>query len=298
MKFAIWSGSHVIKKAQLTSALKALKKIGFDFEISKSVQEYAVSPKNNLLPFLAGNDQLKIKELLKIFSNPTARWILATRGGYGCLRLLKDLDRAAIERTGPIYLWGYSDLTVLQLYLWQRKGWMYIQGPLLGSETFTKPTSKELKVLENIAKFGIFASHLKITPIEPKIVLDSGSYLFLGGNLASIVSMLGTPWEPRPSTNYLLFLEDIDESGYKTDRLLTQLKNSRFFENCRGLILGHFTKCEDYKNVFKSFSKSYKLPVYLGVQMGHQAPRIPIVLGTRVEIEKGKLIFGQENITA
>jgi muramoyltetrapeptide carboxypeptidase len=180
----------------------------------------------------------------------------------------------------------------LQLYLWQRKGWTYVQGPILGSETFTKPLPNELKALTNIAKFGVFPSHFKILPLDKKFQASRNPYLFIGGNLASIVSMLGTPWEPKPSQEFLLFLEDIDEAGYKTDRLLTQLRYSRFFENCRGIVLGHFTKCQDYKKVFQSFSRSQKLPVYLGLTMGHQAPRIPMMMGTQVAIERGQLIFG------
>ena len=296
MKFSIWSGSHIIKRADLISGLRSLKKLGFEYEISKSVESYAIRNKQPLLPFLAGSDQIKIEELLKIMNNPSARWILASRGGYGCLRLLKALDQISINRSEALHIWGYSDLTVLQLYLWQRKGWSYVQGPLLGSETFIKPSPKEEKILKSISHFGVFPSKFPLKIIDKKFNLPPESFLFLGGNLASIVSMLGTPWEPRPTSDFLLFLEDIDEAGYKCDRLLTQLSNSRFFDRCRGLVLGHFTNSSGHMGVFKSFSKTKQIPVFTGIPMGHENPRVPLVLGSMIHIDKNRLIFDSQSL--
>lgn len=292
MKFHIWSGSHIIKKSEFDKGLKAVSKLGFELEISPQVKNYAIKNQNVLLPFLAGNDTLKVQELIKIIENPKANWVLGSRGGYGCLRLLKLLDQAPLQRSQALHIWGYSDLTVLQLYLWQRKNWDYVQGPLVGSETWTKPQKDETKALQNIAKYGIFPSQFKLKTLLKKFTLPNREpFLFLGGNLASIVSMLGTPWEPRVGQDFVLFLEDIDEAAYKCDRLLTQLKNSRFFDSCRGLILGHFTQCPDYLNVFKSLSTELKIPVYLGLTMGHQAPRIPLIMGKKIYLDKGFLHY-------
>ena len=297
MKFSIWSGSHIIKRADLVSGLRSLKKLGFEYDISRTVESYAIRNKQPLLPFLAGSDQIKIEELLKIINNPNTRWILASRGGYGCLRLLKELDKISIHRNEALHVWGYSDLTVLQLYLWQRKGWSYVQGPLLGSETFIKPSPKEEKILKSISHFGVFPSNFPLKVIDKKFNLPPETFLFLGGNLASIVSMLGTPWEPRPTSDFLLFLEDIDEAGYKCDRLLTQLSNSRFFDRCRGLVLGHFTNSSGNQGVFKSFSKTRQIPVYTGMPMGHDKPRIPLILGSMIHIDKNRLVFDSQNLS-
>ncbi len=292
MKFHIWSGSHIIKKSDFDKGLKAVTKLGFELEISKEVKSYAIKNQSPSLPFLAGNDSIKVQELLKIIENPKANWVLGSRGGYGCLRLLKLLDQTQIQRSQTLQVWGYSDLTVLQLYLWQRKAWSYVQGPLVGSETWTKPLKEESKTLQNIAKYGIFPSKFKLKTLVKKFTLpENQAFLFLGGNLASIVSMLGTPWEPRVSQDFVLFLEDIDESSYKCDRLLTQLKNSRFFDSCKGIVMGHFTKCPDHLKVFKALSTELKIPVYFGLAMGHEAPRIPLIMGKEVYFKKGFLHY-------
>lgn len=292
MKFYIWSGSHIIKKTDFDKGLKSLPRLGFEYEVSPQVLKYATQNQQKLLPFLAGNDKIKVSEFLKICENPRANWLLASRGGYGCLRLLKLFDKTQIQRNQNFHIWGYSDLTILQLYFWQRKAWSYVQGPLVGSDSLLKPTKQEFKIYQNISKFGIFPSQFKIKALDKKLSLPTKvPFLFLGGNLASIVSMLGTPWEPRPNKDYLLFLEDIDEAGYKTDRLLTQLKNSRFFDQCRGIILGHFTKCPDYLKIFKELCNENKVPVYTGIEMGHEVPRIPLVLGKEVIFDKNILHY-------
>jgi muramoyltetrapeptide carboxypeptidase len=299
LKLAIWSGSHIIKKADFKEGLKALKSFGFDYTLSKEVAQYACESQEPLLPFLAGNDKIKKKELLKIIQNKDIFWLMAARGGYGCLRLLEDLDKEAIPRTHDFHIWGYSDLTVLQLYFWQRKAWPYVQGPMIGSDSLIKASSKEVKILQNIAKFGIFPSKFKISSLVKKHQCPSKKkFLFIGGNFSSIVSMLGTPWEPKSRKDYLLFLEDILEPAYKCDRLLTQLRHSRFFERCKGIVLGHFTDCPDYKSVFTQFSQETKIPIYLGIPMGHEKPRVPLMFGVEVFIHNGHLQYENPTTTA
>jgi muramoyltetrapeptide carboxypeptidase len=45
----------------------------------------------------------------------------------------------------------------------------------------------------------------------------------VGGNLALLVTTLGTPYE-IDTKGKLLFIEDVDEEPYRIDRMLNQLK--------------------------------------------------------------------------
>ena len=96
--------------------------------------------------------------------------------------------------------------------------------------------------------------------------------------------MLGTPWEPVLKQKYILFLEDIDEPGYKLDRLLQQLRHSQFFANCTAIALGHFTQCQNFEQIFAEFSNQCKIPVYQGLLMGHESPRIPLLMGQKIDV--------------
>ncbi len=279
----VWSGSGVLKKEILKRELKAAQELGFELSITPEVLKYSSKPFNKKLPFLAGDEKIKIQELKKILSNIKAHCLLATRGGYGVFRLLPYLDKLNYTKRNPLLVWGYSDLTILQLYFYSKYKWPYIQGPLLGSTTFSDPKPVEKDSLKKLAYTLNFETETK-TKALTRFKLKSQKLLILGGNLASIATMLGTQWEPQSHEKYILFLEDIAEPAYKLDRLLQQLLYSHFYKNCVGIVLGHFTDCPDYLKIFNEFSIVNKIPVYTGLEMGHESPRIPLLLGKKIDV--------------
>ena len=57
--------------------------------------------------------------------------LVGVRGGYGSNYLLDDLQIAA--PANPKIVLGFSDLTSLQIYLWQRHRWITFYGPMLAA---------------------------------------------------------------------------------------------------------------------------------------------------------------------
>src|SRR5262249_40524780 len=70
-------------------------------------------------------------EFLEALSSSPDTALLAIRGGYGSNSLLADLRLPA--NTAPRILIGYSDITSLQIFLWQMHGWVTFYGPMLAS---------------------------------------------------------------------------------------------------------------------------------------------------------------------
>src|SRR5678816_3132630 len=60
--------------------------------------------------FLAGTDEQRAQDLMRMFENRRVRGIFCLRGGYGSSRLLPRLDYTLI-RQHPKILAGYSDIT-------------------------------------------------------------------------------------------------------------------------------------------------------------------------------------------
>src|SRR5437763_1552429 len=59
----------------------------------------------------------------------------------------------------------------------------------------------------------------------------------VGGNLALLSALAGTPYEP----NYhdaILIVEDVNEAAYRIDRMLTQLRLAGRLAQCRGIVFG------------------------------------------------------------
>ncbi len=94
-----------------SAGLKILTDLGFKTRYRNDILRHN--------DFLAGTDQDRLAELHELWRDPEVKAILAVRGGYGCLRLLPDLDFNLI-RQQPKVLIGFSDLTVLLSTIQQR----------------------------------------------------------------------------------------------------------------------------------------------------------------------------------
>jgi muramoyltetrapeptide carboxypeptidase LdcA involved in peptidoglycan recycling len=159
---------------------------------------------------------------------------------------------------------------------------------MLTSKTFFQPTPRDL-LLQNQSCIS-----LKILHKTSHFV--GGKKLLLGGNLASYCTLLGTPWEPTPPPHWL-FLEEIKEQPYKLDRLLTQLALSRSFKSCRGVVLGHFTECPQFKKIVKQWAVDHSTTVLFGFPAGHDRPNIPLILGDYVTLapeKRGRVSFSRQ----
>ena len=82
--------------------------------------------------YLAGKDEDRAHDVNQLFADPTVNAVMALRGGWGCARLLPQLDFATIAKN-PKILIGYSDLTALLLPVHARTGLITFHGPMAGS---------------------------------------------------------------------------------------------------------------------------------------------------------------------
>ncbi len=185
-------------------------------------------------------------------------------------------------------IWGYSDLTVIQHYFFAKRGTPWVHAPMLGSSSFFNPNSKEASWWKrSITQAPRTDSH-RLRALSPSLALRKTDLraTLLGGNLACLVSMMGTPWEPRFPRSTMLFLEDIHEPAYKLDRLLHQLGGHRDISHVKAIVLGHFTECPHAFAVFRRWAESLAIPTYRGVPAGHQAPHVPLLLGVNAELSR------------
>ena len=113
-----------------------------------------------------------------------------------------------------------------------------------------------------------------------------------GGNLSLIYASLGTPYEVN-FNNKILFIEEIGESPYAIDRMLTALLLSGRLKSCRGIILGHFTDCDDTSDggsltlneVLEDRLTELKLPILSGFCTGHSYPNLTLPIGAKVKLD-------------
>lgn len=242
--------------------------------------------------YLAGSDLRRKKEFEKAIGGE-ASGILFARGGYGSMRLfLGGLKLKA--PADPKLLMGLSDVTVLLNYVAANFGWVTVHGPMLAGRQFSSLSEKQrdhaFQLLEHPREQELTAGE----EFQSIISGTTGGTLW-GGNLSLVVASLGTPLQIPNPKNGILFLEDVEESPYRLDRMMTQLSLSGFLSNFRAILLGDFTdpKGEIYsKAQMKSLITPLlrkKIPVIYGIASSHVRMDVLLPIGGTVKITPKKI---------
>ena len=126
--------------------------------------------------------------------------------------------------------------------------------------------------------------------VEPKTLVGGvAEGRLVGGNLAVLMSLLGTPDEPDLE-GAILLLEDTGEVPYRVDRLLTQLRAGGHLGRIAGAVLGYFSNAEasrgpSVEEVLGEFFQPLGVPAITGAPVGHEHPNLPMPLGVRVRLD-------------
>ncbi len=232
--------------------------------------------------YMAGDDARRADELQRAIDDPAVKAIFAARGGYGCLRLIDRVNFTPL-RQHPKWLIGYSDITVLHAQ-WANMGCQSVHGPNL----------EWLRALDEPTRQRYFAVLEQTAPptFDNLQALHPGAARgpLMGGNLALLVSMLGSDAFP-PLDGSILLLEDVNEKPYRIDRLLVQLQRAGVFQRISGVALGRFSKSvpdadgTTIEQVLAEELAALGKPAVAGLPIGHDGENVPVRLGSPVRLE-------------
>jgi muramoyltetrapeptide carboxypeptidase len=277
----------------LEQGLGQLKAMGLEVRCSASLLK-----RKHL--YLAGKDQERAGELMAMFLDPEVKAILCSRGGYGAQRLIPYLDPEVI-RSHPKPLVGCSDITVLLIYLLQRCLVIPFHGPNIATSQFVQGGEEMQRALKQA-----LTSSEPIAEIACSLLRDGtppGEIIegeIIGGCLSSLVTTLGTPYEPDLQGK-ILFVEDVNEPPYKIDRMLTHLKSAGKLAGVKGILFGQMPGCDTENGLLSEVIVDalcqIEGPILFGFPSGHGPRNITIPLGVPVQIRKGMVIFLREDRT-
>lgn len=244
--------------------------------------------------FLAGDDDLRARDLEDAFADPDIAAVFSVRGGYGSGRIL---DRVAWPRilAQPKPFVGYSDLTALQAQF-TNAGRIVFHGPMLASDLVDSPVPPD-RLGFGILREGLNAGTRWAPTLEAPLFSHPGAAegRIVGGNLSLIASLLGTPYalDVRGS---ILFLEEIGEAPYRVDRLFQQLRHAGVLAEARGFLLGRFSGADSPADVITDYLAPLGRPVLSGWPAGHGPGARILPLGARVRVDAaaGSLTFLQD----
>ena len=113
----------------------------------------------------------------------------------------------------------------------------------------------------------------------------------MGGNLSTLVPLLGTWADALGQEDYILFVEEVGASTHNLDRLINTLILRGALDRCKGVILGQFTDCKDdlgcggAEELLSSYFGSLGIPVACAFPAGHDTPNLPLIMGARVSLD-------------
>jgi muramoyltetrapeptide carboxypeptidase len=299
--------------AELEEGVRRMEDAGFEVFCHPQVKRIET--------FFAGSDAERALAFLDYAFDPELQVVWAARGGYGAVRILPILDEIT-EKAGkpePKTFVGFSDATLLLEYVRVRWGWRALHAPMPATQHIGRVKNKDWKRFTDLVAGdaeGFEFKKLKAVFRPDHFAARSSAILrgpLVGGNLAMIQSVLGTPYA-FDLKGKILFLEEIAEAPYRMDRMVQQLLLAGAFEGVKAIVLGTFTDCKDaapmvsvpsskgkktakkkllrpllgekeaIETIFGELGESLGIPVFYGLPVGHGDGPGAIELGLQAEL--------------
>lgn len=237
----------------------------------------------------------RVADFTDAWSRDDIDLVICARGGYGCVHLLDYISPEFIK-THPKWLVGFSDVSALHALL-HRCGIASIHGGM----------AKQL-VEDTDSGFGGYRSVLKrlvdVSAPSLEYRVDAHPYnrygegrgVLLGGNLAVLNGLAGTPYDMMASAltqDMILFLEDVSEPIYAVERMLYRLHLQGVLGRVKGLLIGQFTEWKPDRNHESMYGMMHErflewgleCPVAFGFPVGHNEHNIPLIEGARATLK-------------
>jgi muramoyltetrapeptide carboxypeptidase len=266
-------------KDKFHKGVQILEQMGFKVVVPKAVFEKK--------RYLAGDDRARAKVFESLSADPDIRGIICARGGFGAMRMLPYIDWAVVEKH-PTLTIGFSDNTALLMAITRKTGQPVVHGPTLLSLADAGQATLDSfynTITGRTSSFSDSDARCLIPGISTGILL--------GGNLATLAHLTGTPFEPD-FRDAVFFIEDVGEPAYKIDRMLSQMKMAGLFENLKGVLAGTFTDCRQSSyidEILMEIFSGYNIPILGSMNAGHGSINHSLVMGQQIYLDaSGKKI--------
>jgi muramoyltetrapeptide carboxypeptidase len=247
-------------------------------------------PTRPLQGFVAGTTEERRGDFLQGLAREDVDGLVAIRGGYGSNYLLDGLTVPGSERAKLIL--GYSDLTSLQVFVWQRYGWVTIYGPMIAAGfDYGEDQEKGFDKASLTSALFETSGGWNIPVRGEALIAGEAEGRVLGGCMTLVETTLGTPWE-LDTRGAILVLEDRGMKPWQVDRALMHLLQAGKFQGVRGILLGDFPECTapfagspTVRDVCAHILGPLGVPVVFGAPVGHtMRPMLTVPLGVRARL--------------
>jgi muramoyltetrapeptide carboxypeptidase len=223
------ASSYSPRAGWLARGVRALERAGYSVLVDPEL--------STTRRYQRAEDERRAEAFTRMWLDPRVKAVIGGTGGYGAVRMLPYLD-PALFRANPKSFVGYSDITVLHLWLMQLAGLRAFHGPTVDDlipSARDITTSSMLAALTNprpTARFG--------RDVARTVKAGRAAGRLVGGNLALVQQTIGTPYE-IDTTDAILFLEEVRDPMSFVDERLVQLRAAGLLGKVRGIVFGHLS---------------------------------------------------------
>jgi muramoyltetrapeptide carboxypeptidase len=270
------SPSYAPKSAWLQRGVRALERAGFNVLLDPEVEK--------LPRFTRVEDERRAENLMGMWLNPAVKAIIASTGGYGAVRLLPHLEPAVFSNN-PKALVGYSDITVLHLWLMRRAGLRTFHGPTVDDLV---PSLRDPTMASLITALTV--------PYPPKpigrelsraVVPGRATGRLVGGNLSLVQQTIGTNYQ-IDLQGAIFFVEETRDPMSVVDEHLVHLRAAGLLDGVAGIVFGQLsldrTEEDEFEDFLLDLISDLDVPVLMDFPAGHENPNLTIPFGTEVEL--------------
>ncbi|GAC1679696.1 MAG: LD-carboxypeptidase [Candidatus Acidiferrum sp.] len=280
-KVALFAPASPAQPKDIAAGIAELGRLGL------AVNEYEASAN---VGYFAASAEERRREFAVAIQDDTSAGVIALRGGYGANYLLES--ETGVPQTQAKCVVGFSDITSLQIYLWERRGWVTIHGPMVaaglnhgaGAPHGYDEASFLRAIRETTTGWPIDLHGETLAPGEAEGRL-------LGGCMTLLEATMGTAWE-LDTRGAILVLEDRAMKPYQVDRVLMHLKQAGKLEGVAGIVLGEFPDSEPpvkgsptVREVCARVLGPLGVPILFGAPVGHTPrPMLTLPLGVKARL--------------
>lgn len=241
-----------------------------------------------------GTDEARLAQLQAAACDPEIEVVMALRGQYGLTRLLPRIDFDTMAASGKIFV-GFSDFTAFHMGLMAKTGAKSYAGPMLHPDF--GPAETVDFTLDNFWTCLAGPTHtINVKAAGNPAVEASGT--IWGGNLAMVMSLVGTSYFPKIDDG-ILFFEDVNEHPYRIERMLLQLLQAGVIERQKAIVLGDFSSYGitaadngyDFDVMVDYLRGVMPVPVLTGLPFGHGRWRVTIPFGAHARLASSNAGF-------
>ena len=276
------AGYMAYEKAE--TCIRTLKEWGYNVKVGATLG-------GNSSNYFSGDDEERLADFQQMLDNDEVKAILCGRGGYGVTRIIDKINFKKFKKQ-PKWIIGYSDITVLHSHLYANYYISSLHAPMAGAFNDEGSLNEYVLSLKNVLA-GEKIKH----SIDAHEYNRKGEAIgeLVGGNLSILAHLTGSDSDIK-TKGRILFIEDVGEYIYGTERMMQQLKRSGKLSKLAGLIVGGFTDTKDTERPFgktvyetiRDIVHEYDYPVCFGFPVSHGKENYALKVGVGYKLKVGK----------